>query len=598
MDIAVIPAALVERLQQARTVPHHHSNGEAETAYPDGPGTVFNEQANWFDLLSDAGWGELGGRQEGVTDWCRPGKEHGLSATTGFCGDRLYVFTTNAEPLEAGASYDKFQFHTITEHDGDFKQSAALLANNGFTRPAKLRFTDIPEGSGARGASSHIATSQLLFPGFVERFARLHSLRSHRSDLRAGAVVGIIFQSWLMGRKVMLEDGTRPNIAGMLLGPSSYGKTAAIDTLDIVLSAVGAQSALHRKFKSWQGLEDAIAVTPNLLYIQEEAQDLLRSITNPRESSNLFQLSSSIKELLTASKSSFYPRHGAIQKGVPLPPPIDQPHLSILLTGLPTEVWAAMTDQLLRDGFAGRLWPVELTEMAERNLTPRLDPELFEQVVQHCRDWQNVAPPELAPIESNDMTVGKVSPIPILRTDDSRVMANQFASDCDTRIRSLATIDDAGASVWGRAHELMCTLELLITGSATATNCLVSEETTVRAIKIVEATLDQKIFRMETRDIFDNRLTRLNSRILLFLGREAKAGRKRLTWREAYKGLHIPVLEFNEGVVNLLLSGEVVSNADVTPDCTRIAKHGDFICLAKYAEQGVDKVKTGSTVSK
>jgi len=599
MDIAVIPYALVERLQKTG-VQHHHSNGEAETAYPDGPGTVFNEKAEWEHLLADAGWKPLGGRQDGVTDWCRPGKEQGLSATTGFCGDRLYVFTTNAEPLEAGLSYDKFQFHTVVNHDGDFKSSASELASAGYTRPAELQFTEIKEEKlCSLTPSSHVSTELLLFPGFVQTFAELHAVRSHRSDLRAGAVVGIIFQSWLMGRKVMLEDGTRPNIAGMLLGPSSYGKTSAIDTLDLVMSHLGWESAMHRKFKSWQGLEDAIAATPNLLYIQEESQDLLKSITNPRESSHLYQLSSTIKELLTASKSSFRSREGAAQKGVVAPPPVDQPHLSILLTGLASEVWSAMTDQLLRDGFAGRLWPIELTEMAERNLNPHVDHELFELVLQHCREWQALTPVEMTPIESTEITTSRLSPIPILRTDRSRLLADQFAADCDKLIRSLAKTDDAGASVWGRAHELMCTLELLITGSASAAGRCVDEETTLKAIEIVEKTLTQKVFRMETRGIFDNENKRLQSVILKVLNRRANKEQTRVSWRETYRSSHIsPVQKFNEVMASLLISGEVVSDAKVSLDCSRIDKHGSFVCLPKYAEEGVDKGKSTIKVGK
>lgn len=597
MDIAVIPYALVERLQTARVRPHH-SNGAAETAYPDGPGTVFNEQADWVDLLSGAGWKPLGGRQDGVTDWCRPGKGQGLSATTGFCGDRLYVFTTNADPLEAGLSYDKFQFLTAVKYNGDFKRSASALASEGYTRPAQLQFTEIKEVAPCP-VSLHVSTNLLLFPGFVEKFARLHAARSHRSDLRAGAVVGIIFQSWLMGRKVMLEDGTRPNIAGMLLGPSSYGKTSAIDTLDMVLSHLGWQSAMHRKFKSWQGLEDAIANTPNLLYIQEEAQDLLKSITNPRESSHLYQLSSTIKELLTASKSSYRSREGAAQKGVVAPPPVDQPHLSILLTGLASEVWSAMTDQLLRDGFAGRLWPVELTEMAERNLNPHVDNDLFELVLDHCKEWQKLTPVEMTPIESTEITTSRLSPIPILRTSDSRAVADQFAADCDKLIRSLSKTDDAGASVWGRAHELMCTLELLITGSESSSKRMVTEEVTRHSVAIVEKTLEQKVFRMETREIFDNENKKLQNVVLQCLKRRAEKGETRLSWRAVYKSTHIsPVQKFNEVMASLLVSGEVKSDATVSKDCSRIYEHGTFVCLPQYAKERVDKEKSTIKVGK
>jgi hypothetical protein len=63
-----------------------------------------------------------------------------------------------------------------------------------------------------------------------------------------------------------------------------------------------------------------------------------------------------------------------------------------------------------------------------------------------------------------------------------------------------------------------------------------------------------------------------------------------MTWRAAYRAVNIfPVQKFNEVLVGLLVSGEVVSDADISADFSRIAKRGTFICLSKYAKKGVDK---------
>lgn len=62
-----------------------------------------------------------------------------------------------------------------------------------------------------------------------------------------------------------------------------------------------------------------------------------------------------------------------------------------------------------------------------------------------------------------------------------------------------------------------------------------------------------------------------------------------MTWRAVYRAVSIsPVQKFNEVLVGLLVSGEVVSDADISPDYSRIMKRGKFICLAKYAKKGVD----------
>jgi predicted P-loop ATPase len=66
--------------------------------------------------------------------WRRPGKNHGgPSATFNFEGiDKLYVFSSNAAPFEAGTSYDKFAIYTLLEHGGDFAASAKQLLKDGY----------------------------------------------------------------------------------------------------------------------------------------------------------------------------------------------------------------------------------------------------------------------------------------------------------------------------------------------------------------------------------------------------------------------------------------------------------------------------------
>src|SRR5262249_20080967 len=65
----------------------------------------------------------------------RPGKDHGMSATTGMRSDcrkdLLYVFSPNAAPFTARKSYDKFAAYTLLRHGGDFRAAARQLAHDG-----------------------------------------------------------------------------------------------------------------------------------------------------------------------------------------------------------------------------------------------------------------------------------------------------------------------------------------------------------------------------------------------------------------------------------------------------------------------------------
>ncbi len=107
------------------------SVGEKE-AQPKGgksrPGDEFNVrgEARMFDLLREAGWTECGGTDK----WTRPEKTAGVSAT--WNGEHFYVFSSNAQPFEAGKSYRPFAVYALLEHDNNFGAAAASLAAEGF----------------------------------------------------------------------------------------------------------------------------------------------------------------------------------------------------------------------------------------------------------------------------------------------------------------------------------------------------------------------------------------------------------------------------------------------------------------------------------
>lgn len=92
---------------------------------------------DWAELLEKDGWALE--RQAGeVRYWTRPGKDHGVSATTGKCrrgrdgADLLKVFTSNAPGLEMDGAYSKFRYYAIIRHHGDFRAAARELGREGY----------------------------------------------------------------------------------------------------------------------------------------------------------------------------------------------------------------------------------------------------------------------------------------------------------------------------------------------------------------------------------------------------------------------------------------------------------------------------------
>ena len=103
-------------------LPKSESTGEK-------PGDDFNAKAKWSDIL--IGWKQIY-TSGGVTYWCRPGKDTGISATTGRNdGDNLFVFTTSTT-FEAEKPYSKFAAFAHLNHSGDFSSAAKALRALGY----------------------------------------------------------------------------------------------------------------------------------------------------------------------------------------------------------------------------------------------------------------------------------------------------------------------------------------------------------------------------------------------------------------------------------------------------------------------------------
>lgn len=97
------------------------------------PGDDFNVRGSWLDLLPQHGWKihrVVNGRE---IHWTRPGKDFGISATTGRdpSADRLYVFSTSTE-FEARTPINKHYALAVLEYNGDVGAATKYLRGQGF----------------------------------------------------------------------------------------------------------------------------------------------------------------------------------------------------------------------------------------------------------------------------------------------------------------------------------------------------------------------------------------------------------------------------------------------------------------------------------
>jgi putative DNA primase/helicase len=117
------------------------------------PGDDYNARTTWPEVLEPAGWRQLATRG-GVTQWRRPGKTEGISATTGYGGgDWLWCFTSSTE-FEPDRTFTRFGAYAVLHHGGDHSATARALRAKGYGTPAPEPTRRVVTSIGSRAPTS------------------------------------------------------------------------------------------------------------------------------------------------------------------------------------------------------------------------------------------------------------------------------------------------------------------------------------------------------------------------------------------------------------------------------------------------------------
>lgn len=199
-------------ISSARTLnqkPREHVHHEQRNPMPGStPGNDYAARTAWDSILRDRGY-KFAYRRGAETFWTRPGKEHGVSASTNYHGsDMFHPFSTNCEPFEVDKSYSKFAFLAFSDFGGDFHRTAAHLGSNGYGE--RRESSEKPPRSPAQDL---VAIDDL-----TERVIALY-----RTGLQPGAFCGIegMRNLWTL----------RGGDWTLITGVPSHGKSAFLDNV-------------------------------------------------------------------------------------------------------------------------------------------------------------------------------------------------------------------------------------------------------------------------------------------------------------------------------------------------------------------------------
>jgi hypothetical protein len=462
------------------------------------PGDDFNDRGDVRELLLNHGWTLARSGQNEY--WRRPGKDSGSSATL---KDRVfYVFSSNAAPFEPQRAYAPFTVYALLEHGGDYAAAAAVLRTKGFGQMPDVAGVDLSAFS-AGGADDESPESALPDPGpMPDQLLRIPGFISQVMDYTlatapypntvlafAGALA---LQAFLAGRKVRDPADNRTNLYLLGLAHSAAGKDHPRKVNTRIIHSVGLSECLGDKFASGEGVQDALFVTPCMMFQTDEIDGMLQSINKARDARH----ESIMGTLLTmySSANSVFPmrrKAGKQAAGV-----IDQPNLVIFGTAIPNHYYEALSERMLTNGFFARMIILEGAARADGQ-EPRAC-ELPPDVMATAKWWADFRPgpgnlerwhPEPATVEQSDGA-------------QSAIVEARRESEAEYK-KAEGQNDSVGTTVWGRVSEQVRKLSLLHAISENHRTPIVTEAAARWASRFVLHQTRRMLY-MASRHVADN----------------------------------------------------------------------------------------------
>lgn len=458
-------ARALDEATPAQTVPSAPAGVSAPVAaeYDLLPGKDFDARGDIRPILMEYGWQFVGKTPDGNEHWTRPGKDGGTSAT--FNGTVFYVFSSNAAPFVSNKGYSPFSVYVQLVHGGNAKRAAGALLDLGYGRKKKpnvdlsafIETATVSEAPMRESEESDdlypnpgpLRSELLSVPGFVNELKDYTLATSPRPNVVAAFNGALAMMSFLGGRKYTDAYNSRTNNYFITLGPSTSGKDNPRDANRNLLFELGMSAQSAEAFASGQGLEDALAVTPSMLFQPDEVDSVFRNL---RKDDSVFNtMGATLLTLYTSSKGVLTKRKTATQtRRFPMTGPsvIVHPSLVLLGSSTPDAFYGALAEHTLTGGLAGRCFILECTETADLQMPQLLPiPERLKQQGGYLRDFQP---------GGNMVDLADAMPTPYVIPEAQDVSATLWGIAQDAEVQRKffeRKKNEIGTALWGRAYE-------------------------------------------------------------------------------------------------------------------------------------------------
>jgi len=290
----------------------------------------------------------------------------------------------------------------------------------------------------------------LRVPGFVSEVMD-HCLEISPYPNVVMAFCGALaLQAFLAGRKVRDPGDNRTNIYLLALAHSSAGKDHPRKLNMQIAHQIGLADSVGVGYASGEGIQDALFLTPCMLFQTDEIDGILQQINKAKDARHE-AIMSTLLTIYSTSNSVFPMRRKA---GKESPGVIDQPCLSLFGTAIPNHYYGALSERMLTNGFFARMLVLE-SKPRQRGQEPRIL-GIPPRVIATAKWWADFHP--------GTGNLENWHPVPriVEQTEEAKgVLVEARLEAEDEYARAEEKGDPVGTTVWGRVSEQTRKLALI-----------------------------------------------------------------------------------------------------------------------------------------
>ena len=290
----------------------------------------------------------------------------------------------------------------------------------------------------------------LRVPGFVSQVMD-YCIQTAPYPNRVMAFSGAIaLQAFLAGRKVRDPGDNRTNLYLLGLAHSAAGKDWPRKVNTQILHHIGLADCLGDRFASSEGIQDAMFITPSMLFQTDEIDGMLQSINKAKDARH----EATMGTLLTmySSANSVFPMRR--KAGMEAPGAIDQPCLVVFGTAIPNHYYEALSDRMLTNGFFAQMLILESGKRGTGQEPDILD--IPKRVLDTAKWWADFRP------GTGNLENWHADPAIVSHSDEAKHILVEARTAADQEYaKSEEAGDPMGTTVWGRCSEQARKLALI-----------------------------------------------------------------------------------------------------------------------------------------